>query len=209
MELFRTGRTPPAAITLDFGLWTLDSGLSLNDRNLVLIGGRACGKTSVGRALAQVLQRPFVDLDEVLAIEAGRSIADIVAQEGWPGFRRREKALVARCAALHGQVLATGGGVVLDPENVTILREQGLVIWLTADPATLTQRLRQDQKTQESRPSLTGADPEAEMARVLAERQPLYRAAAHVALDVAELSISEIVARILRRIGVPAQGEPG
>ncbi len=175
--------------------------LFLKDRNLVLIGGRACGKTSVGRALAQVLQCPFVDLDEALAMEAGRSIADIVAREGWPGFRRREKALVARYAVLSGQVLATGGGVVLDPENVTILREHGLVIWLRADPATLGRRLRQDQGSQASRPSLTGADPDAEMARVLAERQPLYRAAAHVSIDVAELSISEIVERILRIIG--------
>jgi shikimate kinase len=179
----------------------------VNDRNLVLIGGRASGKTSVGRALAQVLQRPFVDLDEVLVAEAEQSIADIVAQEGWPGFRRREKALVARCAALPGQVLATGGGVVLDPENVTILRERGLVIWLRADPATLTRRLRQDRMSQKSRPSLTGADPDAEMARVLAEREPLYRAAAHVTLDVADLSVSDIVERILRIIGANTKAE--
>jgi shikimate kinase len=179
----------------------LNFELFLKDRNLVLIGGRACGKTSVGRALARVLKRPLVDLDEALAAEAGRSIADIVAQEGWPGFRRREKALVAHYGRLSGQVLATGGGVVLDPENVTILREHGLVIWLTADPATLGRRLRQDQGSEASRPSLTGADPEAELARVLAEREPLYRAAAHVTLDVAELSVSKIVERILRIVG--------
>jgi shikimate kinase len=185
----------------------LNLELFLNERNLVLIGGRACGKTSVGRALAQVLKRPFVDLDEALVAEAGRSIADIVAQEGWPGFRRREKALVARYMVLSGQVLATGGGVVLDPENVTILREHGLVIWLRADAATLGRRLRQDQGSQASRPSLTGADPDAEMARVLAERQPLYRAAAHVTLDVAELSIHEIVRRILEIIGAKTQAK--
>jgi shikimate kinase len=178
----------------------LNFELFLKDRNLVLICGRACGKTSVGQALARVLKRPFVDLDEVLAIEAGRSIADIVAREGWPGFRRREKDLVARYGRFAGQVLATGGGVVLDPENVKILREHGLVIWLRADPATLGRRLRQDQGSQESRPSLTGADPEAEMARVLAEREPLYRAAAHVTLEVTELSVSEIVERILHLI---------
>jgi shikimate kinase len=170
------------------------------DRNLVLIGGRASGKTSVGQALARILARPFVDLDEVLAAEAGRSIADLVAQEGWPEFRRREKALVERYARFSGQVLATGGGVVLDPENVTILREHGLVIWLRADPATLGRRLRHDQGSRESRPSLTGADPVAEMARVLAEREPLYRAAAHVTLEVSELSVAAIVERILHLI---------
>jgi len=170
------------------------------ERNLVLIGGRACGKTSVGQALAQALQRPFVDLDEVLVAEAGRSIAEIVAEEGWPGFRQREKELVARWGGRPGQVLAPGGGVVLDPENVRILREHGLVIWLYADPATLSQRLSQDQGSREFRPSLTGADPTAEMARVLAEREPLYRAAAHLVIDTQGYSVDEVVSSILEEI---------
>jgi shikimate kinase len=169
-------------------------------RNLVLIGGRACGKTSVGQALAQALQRPFVDLDEVLVAEAGRSIAELVAEEGWPGFRRREKELVARWGGRPGQVLAPGGGVVLDPENVRILREHGLVIWLYAEPATLSRRLRQDQGSRDFRPSLTGADPGAEVERVLAEREPLYRAAAHLVIDTQGLSIAEVVSRILEKI---------
>ena len=171
------------------------------ERNLVLIGGRACGKTSVGQALAQALQRPFVDLDQVLVAEAERSIAEIVAAEGWPGFRRREKDLVARLSARPGQVLAPGGGVVLDLENVALLREHGLVIWLYADPATLRQRLRQDQGSRDYRPSLTGADPGTEMERVLAEREPLYRASAHLSLDTTGLAIPEIVECILQIIG--------
>ena len=170
------------------------------ERNLVLIGGRACGKTSVGQALAQALQRPFVDLDEVLVAEAGRSIAELVAEEGWPGFRRREKELVARWGGRPGQVLAPGGGVVLDPENVKILREHGLVIWLYAEPATLSQRLRRDQGSRDFRPSLTGEDPGSEMERVLAEREPLYRAAAHLVMDTTKLAIPEIVNQILKKI---------
>jgi shikimate kinase len=170
------------------------------DRNLVLIGGRASGKTSVGKALAQALKRHFVDLDEVLVAEAGRSIADIVTEDGWPGFRRREKELVERYGRVPGQVLAPGGGVVLDQENVQILRENGLIIWLTADFATLSHRLQQDLGSQEFRPSLTGADPVAEMERVLAEREPLYRAAAHLVLDTTQLSITEVVNRILKEI---------
>jgi shikimate kinase len=170
-------------------------------RNLVLIGGRACGKTSVGKALALALKRPFVDLDEVLVAQAGCSIAELVAASGWPEFRRREKELVAHCAGLSGQVLAPGGGVVLDPENVQKLRKHGLVIWLMADPATLGQRLSGDQGSQEFRPSLTGADPVAEMARVLAEREPLYRAAAHLTIDTTGLSLAEVVKHILQAIG--------
>jgi len=171
----------------------------------VLIGGRACGKTSVGKALAQALKRPFVDLDEVLVAQAGCSIAELVAAAGWPEFRRREKALVEQYANLTGQVLAPGGGVVLDPENVKDLRKHGLVIWLMADPATLGQRLRADQGSQEFRPSLTGADPVAEMAKVLAEREPLYRAAAHLIIDTRGLSIPEAVKRILKEIGKDQQ----
>lgn len=167
------------------------------ERNLVLIGPRASGKTAVGEALARRLKRPFVDLDQVLVAEAGRSIAEIVAQEGWPGFRRREKELVARYARRPGQVLAPGGGVVLDPDNVALLREHGLVVWLTASPERLRERLRQDQDSQAFRPSLTGADPAAEMERVLAEREPLYRAAAHLAVDTSTMSVSEVVEKIL------------
>jgi shikimate kinase len=170
------------------------------NRNLVLIGGRACGKTSVGKALARALERPFVDLDEVLVAQAGCSIAELVAAAGWPEFRRREKELVAHFAGLSGQVLAPGGGAVLDPENVRNLKEHGLVIWLMADPATLGERLRGDQGSQEFRPSLTGGDPVEEMAKVLAEREPLYRAAAHLVLDTTGLSINQVVQRILAAI---------
>lgn len=172
----------------------------LDNRNLVLIGCRACGKTSVGKALAQALGRPFVDLDVELVARAGRSIAAIVAEEGWPGFRRREKELVLHYGSLSGQVLAPGGGVVLDPDNVRILRDHGLVIWLTAAPAALGWRLRQDHGTGDFRPSLTGADPVAEIEQVLAEREPLYRAAAHLIIDTSRSSVSDVVDTILKTI---------
>lgn len=172
-----------------------------SDCNLVLIGGRACGKTSVGKALAAALDRPLVDLDEVLVAQAGCSIAELVAASGWPEFRRREKALVEHYARLSGQVLAPGGGVVLDPENVKNLRDHGLVIWLMADPATLGERLSGDRGSQAFRPSLTGADPVAEMAKVLAAREPLYRAAAHLTIDTTAVAIAALVERILKAIG--------
>lgn len=185
------------------GLSVAELSPLFDDRNLVLIGCRACGKTSVGKALAQALARPFVDLDEELVAQAGRSVADIVAREGWPGFRRREKELVQHYARLSRQVLAPGGGVVLDPENVQLLREHGLVIWLTADSATLGQRLSGDQGSGEFRPSLTGQDPVAEVQQVLAQREPLYRAAAHLTVDTTGLAIDQVVKRILAAIREP------
>jgi shikimate kinase len=168
------------------------------DRNLVLIGYRASGKTSVGRALAERLVRDFVDLDEVLVAEAGCDIAQLVAKEGWPGFRRREKELVRRYALKGGQVLAPGGGVVLDPENVALLREHGVVIWITAPAAVLRERLQADAATAAQRPGLTGGDAALEIDQVLAEREPLYRSAAHLVVDTAFCSVTEVAEEILR-----------
>jgi shikimate kinase len=163
----------------------------------VLIGYRATGKTAVGARLAQVLGRPFVDLDQALVQEAGRSIAEIVAQSGWEEFRRREKELVARYRAARGQVLATGGGVVLDFENIQALRENGIIIWLIADPATIQARLLRDQPQDLSRPSLTGGDTVREVAEVLQARQHLYLAAAQIIIDTAGQSIPQVVEKIL------------
>jgi shikimate kinase len=165
--------------------------------NLVLIGYRATGKTSVGARLAQELHCPFVDLDQVLVREAGRSVADIVAQDGWDEFRRLEKELVARYRDTRGQVLATGGGVILDPNNVAALRKNGILIWLTAEPAAIQARLAQDQPRDLNRPSLTGADTVQEVTAVLAERAPLYQAAAQMSVDTTHRSVSQVVKLVL------------
>jgi shikimate kinase len=165
--------------------------------NLVLIGSRATGKTSVGTRLAGLLHRNFVDLDQVLVQEAGRSIADIVAADGWPGFRQREKEIVARYRHLSGQVLATGGGVVLDPDNVAALRENGIVIWLTSAPETIQARLARDHNGKAQRPSLTGTDSIREVAEILAQRAPLYQAAAHLIIDTDHRDIPQVVDAVL------------
>jgi shikimate kinase len=168
--------------------------------NLVLIGYRGTGKTSVGARLAEVLQRPFVDLDQVLVREAGRPVADIVTQGGWPEFRRLEKGLVARYRDARGLILATGGGVVLDPDNVAALRENGIVIWLTADPAAIQARLAQDQPRDANRPSLTGGDTIREAAAVAEARAPLYQAAAQISIDTTHRSVGQVVKLVLEAL---------
>jgi shikimate kinase len=168
--------------------------------NLVLIGYRATGKTSVGARLAEVLQRPFVDLDQVLVREAGRSVADIVAQGGWAEFRRLEKELVARYRDARGLVLATGGGVVLDSDNVAALRKNGIIIWLRADPAVIQARLAQDQPRDANRPSLTGGDTIREVAAVAEARAPLYLAAAQISIDTAHRSVAQVVKLVLEAL---------
>lgn len=177
--------------------------------NLVLIGYRATGKTSVGARLAEALHRPFVDLDQVLVREAGRSVADIVAQGGWAEFRRLEKELVARYRDARGLVLATGGGVVLDPNNVAALRENGILIWLVADPAAIQARLAQDQPRDANRPSLTGEDTVREVLEVLEARAPLYQAAAQMSVDTTHRSVAQVVKLVLAALTSKEAGNLG
>jgi len=168
--------------------------------NLVLIGYRATGKTAVGMLLAEILGLPFVDMDQVLVQEAGRPIADIVAESGWAEFRRLEKELVNRFRPTQGQVLATGGGVVLDPENIAVLKENGIIVWLVADPDTIQARLAQDLPRDVNRPSLTGSDTIREVAEVLTARKPLYEAAAQVTVDTTNLNVAQVVEEVLAAI---------
>jgi shikimate kinase len=170
--------------------------------NLVLIGYRATGKTAVGLRLAEILGRPFVDMDQILVQEAGQPIADIVATSGWAEFRRLEKALVARFRSTQGQVLATGGGVVLDPENIAALKENGIIIWLVADPDTIQARLAQDLPQDANRPSLTGSDTIREVEEVLAARKPVYEAAAQITVDTAHREIAQVVEEVLAALRV-------
>jgi shikimate kinase len=175
--------------------------------NLVLIGYRAVGKSTVGAHLAARLGRPFVDFDAILAQEAGESIPDLVARDGWPEFRRREKALAARYASRQGMVLATGGGVVLDADNVARLQASGKLIWLKASPATIKARLSRDPQQTADRPGLSAQGTLDEVDQVLAAREPLYEAAATVSLAVDTLSAAEVAQRLVALVQAWEQEE--
>ncbi len=176
--------------------------------NVILIGYRAVGKSTIGALLARRLGRPFLDLDAALEAEAGETIADLVAREGWPAFRQRERELVHRLAAEGGKVIATGGGVVLDEDNVRRLRAHGRLIWLRAEAATIRRRLAQGSGQVEVRPSLTGQGTLEEIESVLAVRQPLYQAAAEVTLTVDTASVEELVEQILQLVKTWEHSEP-
>lgn len=160
---------------------------------IFLVGPRACGKTTVGRALARQLGLPFVDTDQYLQHQAGRTVAQIVAGEGWAGFRHRESDTLRAVVKLHqaaGAVIATGGGMVLDAQNRAFMRQQGRVFFLSASAEALSARLAGNPLAAQ-RPSLTGADIKEEITQVLRERLPLYEEAAHYKLD-AKLSPAHI-----------------
>lgn len=139
---------------------------------LVLVGARGAGKTTVGRHLAERLGTRFLDTDALVEAAAGRPVTAIFAEEGEAGFRRRERAVCASLADVDG-VIATGGGVVLDPANVAALRRHARVIWLAAPPDELAARCAGS-----DRPPLTGLGAEEEARAILTAREPLYRAAA-------------------------------
>lgn len=172
-------------------------------RPVFLVGPRGSGKTTVGTFLAARLGLTVQDTDAMVTAEAGRSVAQIVATEGWEGFRERESRAL-RAATSPGVVIATGGGMVLDKGNREHMRQAGIVIYLAASVETLRARLGGKEpdaqgplQLAEQRPSLTGADPLWEIAGVLAEREALYRESAHHSVD-ASAPAARVVAAILR-----------
>ncbi len=147
-----------------------------------LIGYRGTGKTTVARLLAARLGWPWRDADAVLEAEFGRPIRDIFKAEGEAGFRDKETQVLRDLAGLDRHVIATGGGVILRPENRDVLRG-GRAVWLTAPPEILWQRLQRDATTTRRRPNLTPQGGLAEVEELLAVRTPLYAAAADFTVD--------------------------
>jgi len=168
--------------------------------NIFLIGYRCSGKTSVGRALAKKLGLAFVDADGRLTEKAGKTIAEMVADRGWDYFRQREKATIRSICALNGQVIATGGGVVLDPDNVAAMKRCGRLVWLRAAPETIRKRMLADNRTTDQRPVLTCGDATDEIEPTLKDRMPLYRAAMDFAIDTDRRPVADICEMIVDRI---------
>ena len=142
----------------------------LAGRSLYLVGMMGSGKTSTGRPLAERLGYGFVDADAVIEQAAGCSIPDIFDRDGEAGFRSLESQVLSAISQRHSLVVATGGGVVTQPENWGLLHS-GIVIWLDVVPDQLLQRLNADSTV---RPLLQTADPEAALNALLNERRPLY-----------------------------------
>ena len=176
--------------------------------NLFLIGFRCTGKSSVGRGLSEKLGRRFVDTDTMIAARAGRSVAEIVDAEGWPGFRRRETETLAEVSRQAGQVVATGGGIVLDPENVRCMKGQGRVVLLEAAVETICRRMATDPSTAAFRPALTDNDPESEIRTALDARRPIYAAAADIRVNTDDKDIDAVCEEILARIGASDAIQP-
>lgn len=162
--------------------------------NIVLIGYRGTGKSTVGRLLAARLGREFVSTDAEIVKRTNRTIPEIVAQEGWEYFRNLESDICRELADRDKLVIDTGGGAILRTQNVEALKEKGIIFWLTASVETITKRIGGGNQ----RPSLTGTKSFVdEIQEVLRERTPNYQAAADHTIATDNRSINQLVDTLL------------
>ena len=171
-----------------------------NKRNIVLIGYRCSGKTSVGKIIAERTGMDFCDTDDLIVKRSGRSIEEIVDREGWERFREIEKDIVREASELDNTVIATGGGVVIDEDNVKVLKGNGYIVWLEVDVDILIKRMEKDREAGNKRPSLTGVDPAVETRKVLEMRTPLYRKAADLVINTDRLSLRKTAEKIVKAV---------
>ena len=161
--------------------------------NIVLIGYRGTGKSSVGKLLAERSGRTLVSTDAEVVRRAGRPVPEIVKQHGWDHFRDLESEVCRDLAGRDDLIIDTGGGAVLRSENAACLKSNGVLFWLTAEVPTISRRIGGDTQ----RPSLTGAKSFVdEIEEVLRERTPRYRAAADHVIATDSKTVGEIAGAI-------------
>ena len=162
--------------------------------NLALIGYRGTGKSTVAKLVAARLGWHVISTDARIIKQAGRTIPDIVAQDGWEHFRDLETAVCGELKAQDRLVIDAGGGMILRPANVAAIKPHSLVFWLTATIETITQRIAEDTQ----RPSLTtGKTFVEEIREVLTVRTPKYQAAADYIVATDERSPEDIAAEVV------------
>ena len=165
----------------------------MKEANIVLVGFMGTGKTAAGRLLSRRLERVLIDMDAMIEEREGRTIAQIFAQDGEPYFRSLERKLVQELCQRQNLVIATGGGVVLDPENVRDLSRTGVVICLKSSPGAILHRVGADRR----RPLLeTEEDKTQRIIELLKSRQPLYDAIP-CQIDTSHLSPEVVAGRVM------------
>lgn len=172
----------------------------MKKRNIILIGFMGTGKTVTGRILAERTGMELVDMDSIIEERAGRPISDIFATDGEAAFRAMERALVQELSKQTGLIISTGGGIVLNPDNIADFEKTGLVVCLKASPETIFQRLEKDT----SRPLLSG-DKKGQIAALLGKRKLLYDAITH-RIDTDGLTGAQTADPILELYALESEG---
>jgi shikimate kinase len=167
-----------------------------NPKNIFLIGPMGVGKSTIGRQLAKMLRMEFDDTDHEIQRRTGVDIPTIFDFEGEDGFRQREKAVVEDMTSNTGLVLATGGGVVLDPDNRRCLSGRGVVVYLACSPEQQYNRTKQSR----NRPLLQTGDPMSKLQELMDEREPIYRELADLVVSTEKRSAAVVVKEISARL---------
>lgn len=169
-------------------------------RNIVLIGYRGTGKSTVAKILGERLGRDVVSIDETIVAHAGKTIPEIVSEFGWDYFRNLESAEIWNVAERAEIVIDAGGGAILRKKNVEALKKNGIIVLLTAAVPTIAARIGDDP----NRPSLTGKSATDEIVEVLRTREPLYRAAADHVISTDDRTPDAVAEEILAVTAVTA-----
>ena len=162
--------------------------------NLVMIGFMGSGKTTVGRLVARVLGREFVDIDELVVRGAGLPVAEIFRREGEESFRRREASAIDDAVRYPARVIAVGGGAVLSADNRTVLKQAGYLVYLRASPETLGGRLGDGS----DRPLLNVADRTGRIRDLLVARGPIYETAGDLTVDTDQATPEQAADTVVR-----------
>jgi shikimate kinase len=165
--------------------------------NIALIGFMGTGKTAVGKALAERLDKKFIELDPLIERKAGKTIPEIFSQDGEIAFRELEIEVTKEVAQGKNQVIACGGGVVLNKINIDRLSKESLIVYLTASPQIILERTSNDA---EERPLLKVASPRLTIRELLRFRKPFYERAADIKIDTSKLDINAVVEQIITKI---------
>lgn len=166
------------------------------DNNLFLVGPMGAGKTTVGRHLAELLDRPFLDSDHEIEQRTGATIPWIFDKEGEEGFRQREQSVIADLTLRHNIILATGGGAVMRPANRHYLQQRGIVIYLYTPVSMQLARTARDR----NRPLLLTEQPEVKLQQLLDLRDPFYREIAHYIVPTLDGSAKDLAQKIIQLV---------
>lgn len=165
--------------------------------SIALIGFMGVGKTAVAQVLAMRLCKTFVELDGLIELKAGKSIPEIFQEDGEVAFRELEIEAVKEIAGNKNLVIACGGGVVLNKINIDRLKQEAVIVWLTASPGVIMKRTSQDG---EGRPVLWGIRTVSDIQSLLSFRKPFYERAADIKIDASRLGVDAVAEQIIVKL---------
>ncbi|MCX5708468.1 MAG: shikimate kinase [Candidatus Omnitrophica bacterium] len=163
--------------------------------NIYLVGFMGTGKSSVGLRISREIKGDFIDLDKFIEEQENKTISDIFKEKGEPYFRGLEKNFLKDVAVKKNQIIACGGGIVIDPDNIKLMKSNGTMVCLTASPDVIMERTRKSNH----RPLLNVPDPQEAIRALLADRQKFY-SQADITIDTSEISIKEVATRVLNSL---------